>query len=164
MELFQAVYRQDQGTKGQTPGPTNLMFKMPDGRITEDVRDSPKNDTSKAVGPDGIHLAIAKQLPEALVKPRTQLFSASQEEGRLLVNWLASTVTPAHKCSDRDNCGGYRPVRVISIVLEIPRKGLSRQDTQSLGGQQVKEDEETWFVAQTFLTVQLDWLSGQLNG
>lgn len=40
------------------------------------------------------------------------------EEGTVSRYWLKSTVTPVHKCGDRDNCGSYSPVDLTSMVLE----------------------------------------------
>lgn len=88
LDFFQAVNRRGQGTQGQTPSPASLMVGVPDGAITEEeVWDSLKIPASKAAGPDEIHPALLKPPTEVLVKPRTQLFSASLDEGRLPLYW-----------------------------------------------------------------------------
>lgn len=75
-------------------------------------------EASKAPGLDGIDSAIAKPLANVLVKPRSQLFSASLDERPLLMDWLTSTVLPVHKVWDRNNCGGCGLVSHISIMMK----------------------------------------------
>lgn len=98
LELFQAVYKQEQGVQGQTASPVRLVVEMPDGAITEkEVWESLKNgDASKTVFLARIHTA----------------------------NWFTSTVIAVHEGGDRENCGSYSQVTVTFIELKTLEEAL----------------------------------------
>ena len=87
---------------------------------SEEVEDILKSlDTSKAVGPDGIHPRVLKESSSVLCKPLTDLFNFSLRKCIFPDSWKRANVVPIHKKSDKSLVDNYRPVSLLSIIGKV---------------------------------------------
>ena len=74
---------------------------------------------NKAVGPDLIHNRLLIKAADVLVKPLEMLLNRSLNEEKFPASWKIAHVTPIFKKGERDLCGNYRPVSLLSCVGKI---------------------------------------------
>ena len=76
-------------------------------------------DPNKAVGPDLIHNKLLIKAMDVIVKPLKILLNRSLNEEKFPSSWILAHVTPIYKKGERDLCGNYRPVSLLSCVGKI---------------------------------------------
>ena len=81
-----------------------------------------KLNSSKAPGPDNIHVNILKECSEFIAWPLNLIFNKSMTEGNLPSEWKEAHVKPLFKKRKRAYPADYRPVSLTSLgckLLEI---------------------------------------------
>ena len=81
-----------------------------------------KIDPNKAVGPDSVHNKILIKAVDVIATPLTMLLNRSLNEMKFPTSWKVANVTPIFKKGERDLCGNYRPVSLLSCVGKIMEK------------------------------------------
>ncbi|PKU37509.1 hypothetical protein llap_12187 [Limosa lapponica baueri] len=102
----------------QTPELADRGREQNEGPVIhrEVVRDLLQNlDTNKAMGPDGIHLRVLRELAEVLAEPLSIIYQQSWQTGEVPADWRLANVTPIHKKGWKDDPGNYRPVSLTSV-------------------------------------------------
>ena len=79
-------------------------------------------DTSKAYGPDGIPPRLLKEAMDILADPLSRLYNLSLRKERFPSMLKMANVLPIHKKDDKDTCGNYRPVSLLSANSKIFEK------------------------------------------
>ena len=74
---------------------------------------------NKAVGMDGIHTNIQKELSEEISLPLCMIFRKSLDEGVVPPDWRAADVVPLYKKGAKNHPSNYLPVSLISVVYKI---------------------------------------------
>ncbi len=94
-------------------------FETPD-ITTEQVRKQLQAlDTSKAMGPDGVHPRVLRELSSVLAIPLRIIFQTSMRTGIVPQSWKEANVTPIFKKGERAHPSNYRPVSLTSIVCKV---------------------------------------------
>ena len=68
----------------------------------------------------------------SIVGPLTHIFNQSLRTGIFPDEWKIAKVTPIHKADEKNVCGNYRPVSVISVVSKVFEKVVYEQLMQYL--------------------------------
>ena len=77
---------------------------------------------AKSCGPDECHPYILKKTADILSDPIYQLFTKSQQSGKLPKQWKEANVTCIFKKGDKSNPGNYRPVSLTFVVRKTLEK------------------------------------------
>ena len=65
---------------------------------------------SKAMGPDGIHLRVLKELAPEISEVMAHFFQQSINSGTIPNEWKNANICPLFKKNDRSTPSNYRPV------------------------------------------------------
>ncbi|VDP36607.1 unnamed protein product, partial [Echinostoma caproni] len=76
-------------------------------------------DRRKAAGPDEIHPALLGPLGSILAAPLARLFNLSIAAATLQQDWKVANVALIHKGGYRELATNYRPVSLLSVVLNV---------------------------------------------
>ena len=76
-------------------------------------------DTTKSYGPDEISPKFLKEGKDLLYEPLCTLFNLSLQHSKFPSSWKVANTMPIHKKDDRDICGNYRPVSLLSAMSKI---------------------------------------------
>lgn len=79
-------------------------------------------DTSKAMGPDGVHPKVIKEARDVLCKPITMLFNKSLSSGVVPNTWKTGNITALFKKGEKSDPGNYRPVSLTSVLCKLMEK------------------------------------------
>ncbi|KAK4826305.1 hypothetical protein QYF61_007152 [Mycteria americana] len=70
---------------------------------------------TQAMGPDGIHPRVLRELAEVLTKPLSIIYQQSWLNGEVPVDWRLANATPIYKKGRKEDPGNYRPVSLTSV-------------------------------------------------
>ena len=73
---------------------------------------------SKSPGPDKIPTKLLKDAIETICQPLAIVFNASLEKGTFPDIWKVARITPVFKSGQKSNLSNYRPISVLSVLLE----------------------------------------------
>jgi hypothetical protein len=76
-------------------------------------------DPHKAMGPDGIHPRVLKQLASSIAPALQHIFQKSLNSGQIPEDWRKANVSPIYKKGERYNPANYRPVSLTCICSKI---------------------------------------------
>uniref|UniRef100_A0A8C3D114 Reverse transcriptase domain-containing protein n=1 Tax=Cairina moschata TaxID=8855 RepID=A0A8C3D114_CAIMO len=94
-------------------------------------------DVCKAMGPDGIHPRILRELAEELAKLLSIIYQQSWLSGDFPVDWRLANVMPIYKKGQRADPGNYRPVSLTSVQGKLMEQIILSVITQHLQDNQV---------------------------
>ena len=77
---------------------------------------------NKAVGPDFVHNKMLIKAVDVIAGPLVVLFNRSLSEQKFPMSWKMANVTPIFKKGERELCGNYRPVSLLSCVSKVFEK------------------------------------------
>ncbi|KAK4824798.1 hypothetical protein QYF61_019466 [Mycteria americana] len=90
---------------------------------TEIVRDQLYQlNVHKAMGPDGIHPRVLKELADVMAGPLSIIYQRSWESGEVPADWNPANIIPIYKNGMREDPGNYRPVSLTSVPGKIMEK------------------------------------------
>ncbi len=75
-------------------------------------------DVKKSTGADGISALMLKKTAYSIVPSLSKVFNLSIRSGKVPRDWKFARVVPIPKSGDRENPTNYRPISVISKILE----------------------------------------------
>jgi len=78
-----------------------------------------KLNPSKAAGPDELQTRILQETAETIVKPCTDLFNQSLQEGTVPKEWKRANVVPIFKKGRKTDPSNYRPISLLPIISKI---------------------------------------------
>ncbi|GAB0181371.1 mitochondrial enolase superfamily member 1 [Grus japonensis] len=76
-------------------------------------------DTHKAVGLDGIHPRVLRELAEVLTKPLSTISHQSWLTREVPVDWRLANVTPIYKKGQKEDLGNYRSVSLTPVLGKV---------------------------------------------
>ena len=116
------------GEDDELPSLDEAETSIPQLLITEEmVIDVVKSlNLNKAVGPDQIHNRLIVKAISVIAQPLVNLFNRSLNEHEFPDSWKIANVTPIYKKGDRDVCGNYRPVSLLSCIGKIMEKCVQK--------------------------------------
>ena len=74
--------------------------------------------SSKAMGPDGIHGKMLKNCSKGLAGPLSKLFQICYYNCKLPSDWKSAHVVPVHKKGSKTDVENYRPISLTSLVVK----------------------------------------------
>ena len=86
-----------------------------------------KLNASKSSGPDRIPVSLLKDSSEIIASYLTYIYNCSLLSGILPDDWKKARVSPIYKSGDKQECGNYRPISVLSVVAKIFEKLVGGQ-------------------------------------
>ena len=86
-----------------------------------------KTKSGKASGPDEIPGRLLKDSAYVLTPYLKLIFNLSLSEGIFPNDWKIAKVAPVHKSGQKDGCGNYRPISVLSLVSKLFEKLVYEQ-------------------------------------
>ena len=94
---------------------------MADIQISEDGVEKLLKDLNphKAMGPDGLHPRILKQLASTIAPTLQIIFQKSISTGRVPSDWKQANISPIFKKGERYNAANYRPVSLTCICSKL---------------------------------------------
>ena len=81
---------------------------------------------NKATGPDTIHNRLLIAAADVISEPLTNLFNRSLNESKFPSQWKIANVTPIHKEEQKELCGNYRPISLLSCVFKVLERCVPR--------------------------------------
>ena len=81
----------------------------------------------KAAGPDNISAKLLKDSASVTLPLLTKIFNLSLSEGVFPDDWKNARVSPIYKSGDKEECGNYRPISVLSVVSKLFEKLVYKQ-------------------------------------
>ena len=121
---FSSVFTTDDPSDfpDQTPWHEDLRHPdIADIQISEDGVEKLLKDLNphKAMGPDGLHPRILKQLASTIAPTLQVIFQKSINTGRVPSDWKQANVSPIFKKGERYNAANYRPVSLTCICSKL---------------------------------------------
>ena len=121
---FSSVFTTDDPSDfpDQTPWHEDLRHpEIADIQISEDGVEKLLKDLNphKAMGPDGLHPRILKQLASTIAPTLQVIFQKSINTGRVPSDWKQANVSPIFKKGERYNAANYRPVSLTCICSKL---------------------------------------------
>ncbi|KFW75832.1 hypothetical protein N305_11383, partial [Manacus vitellinus] len=89
-------------------------------------------DPHKAMGPDGIHPRVMKELVEELAKPLSIIYQQSWLTGEVANDLKLANVTPIRQKGWKEDLGNYRPVSLTSVPGKVMEQIILSAITQHL--------------------------------
>ncbi|RYE21894.1 MAG: hypothetical protein EOP45_09010, partial [Sphingobacteriaceae bacterium] len=106
------------------------FFELGDIFILEELL---KTDTSKGVGPDGIHPLVLKNCASTLSDPLSIIFNESLRLGRFPNQWKSYSVRPIFKKGSRSDVENYRCIAKLPTVAKFFEHLITIQLTNLIG-------------------------------
>ncbi|KFO84021.1 hypothetical protein N320_11586, partial [Buceros rhinoceros silvestris] len=94
-------------------------------------------DVPKAMGPDGIHPRVLRELAEVLTKPLSTIYQQSWLNREVQIDWRLANVTPIYKKGWKEDPGNSRPVILTSEPGKVMEHITLSAITWHLQGNQV---------------------------
>ena len=129
--------------------------------------------TTKSSGYDKISVKLLQAAGNSIVGPLTHIFNQSLRTGIFPDEWKIAKITPIHKADEKNLCGNYRPVSVISVVSKVFEKVVYEQLMQYLEQHKIISKVQSGFRANhstktSLLHLTNEWLrnmdAGLING
>lgn len=121
----------------------------------------------KAMGPDGVHPRVLKELREVVAEPLAILFSQSLETGEVPKDWRTADVVPLYKSGNKEEAGNYRPVSLTSVVGKIMEALLKERLVEHLVVNGLQDPRQHGFTrgrsCQTNLVEFFDWVTREVD-
>ena len=83
--------------------------------------------SKKSSGLDGISARLLKDGIHNIAGPLVDIFNLSLRTAIFPDDWKLAKVTPVFKDGNRNDCGNYRPISVISVVAKVFEKLVYQQ-------------------------------------
>ena len=83
--------------------------------------------SKKSSGLDGISAKLLKDAAHNIAGPLVDIFNLSLRTGIFPDDWKLAKVTSVFKDGNRNICGNYKPISVISVVAKVFEKLVYRQ-------------------------------------
>ena len=112
-------------------------------------------DNKKAVGPDLVHNKILTAASEAICAPLTGLFNRSLREAKFPSVWKTAHVTPIYKKGDKQSCGNYRPISLLSCIGKVLEKCVQQHVLTYLVDNNLLTDAQSGFIPKDSTVFQL---------
>ena len=89
--------------------------------ITEEVvkKKIGKLKQDKSPGPDGFYPRVIKELEEEIAPHFYEIYKASMQQRKAVVDWKLQNITPIFKKGAKDDPGNYRPISLTSVPGKI---------------------------------------------
>ena len=129
--------------------------------------------TSKSCGPDKISATLLKNFCEISAHYLTLIYNCSLVTGIFPDDWKLARVSPIYKSGDKQQCGNYRPISVLSVAAKVFEKLVSDQLNDYLRRKSILTESQSGFTkgystASSLLTTTNSWLiymdSGLIDG
>ena len=127
----------------------------------------------KAAGPDNISAKLLKDSVSVTLPLLTKIFNLSLSEGVFPDDWKNAQVSPIYKSGDKEECGNYRPISVLSVVSKLFEKLVYKQIYSYLDENNVLTSFQSGFrkghsISTSLLNTTNTWLvnmdQGLING
>jgi hypothetical protein len=101
------------------------------------------------------------------------IFNLSLSEGKFPIDWKKARVSPIFKSGNREECGNYRPISILSVISKIFEKIVFDQLSQYLITNKILTDYQSGFrkgysTCSSLLRTTNEWLvnmdKGLING
>ena len=123
---------------------------------TDTVKEVLKNlDGKKAVGPDLVHNKVLIATAEVICEPLTYLFNRSLTEGKFPACWKRAHVTPIFKKGNKQECGNYRPISLLSCIGKVLEKYVQSHVFSYLMENNLLTTAQSGFIPQDSTVYQL---------
>ena len=118
---------------------------------------------SKSSDQDKIPVKILKDSSDVRVSYLTYIFNCSLLSGIFPDDWELARVSPTYKSGDKQQCGNYRPISVLSVVVKIFEKLVCGQLNHYLKENQILTKFQSGFreshsTISTLLSTTNSWL------
>ena len=145
------------GTDDELPILEESGVILPQLVITEEmILDVIKNlNPNKAVGPDLVHNKLLIKGADVIAKPLEILLNRSLNEEKFPAQWKLANVTPIYKKGERDLCGNYRPVSLLSCVGKIMERCVQNHIFRFLKSNNLLTSCQSGFIPGDSTTFQL---------
>ncbi|KFZ47660.1 hypothetical protein N321_04245, partial [Antrostomus carolinensis] len=87
-------------------------------------------DIHRAMGPDGVHPRVLRELAEVLAKPLSIIYQQSWLTGEVPLDWRLANLTLIYKKGRREDPGNYRPVSLTSVPGKVMEQIILSAITQ----------------------------------
>ena len=123
----------------------------------------------KSSGLDGISAKLLKDAAHNIAGPLVDIFNLSLRTGIFPDDWKLAKVTPVFKDGNRNICGNYRPISVISVVAKVFEKLVYQQLKSFMIKNNILMDLQSGFRAKhstetTLLSSTNEWLCNMDKG
>jgi len=121
----------------------------------------------KAMGPDGMHPLVLRELRDVIAQPLQMIFTSSINTGIVPEVWKTAHVSAIFKkgpASARKDPGNYRPVSLTSVVCKLLEKIVKVWITDHMTRNDLFSRDQYGFMSSRSTTLQLlkvmeDWTS-----
>jgi hypothetical protein len=125
--------------------------------------------SKKSLGLDGISTRLLKDAAHIIADPIANIFNLSLQTTIFPDDWKLSKVTPVFKDGNKNDCGNYRPISVISVVAKIFEKLVYKQLKSFMTINNIFVEQQSGFRAQhstetTLLSSTNEWLYNMDKG
>ncbi len=126
---------------------------------------------NKGAGLDKIPPKIIKDSAVVIAPYLNHIFNLSLSEGKFPDDWRKAEVSPIFKSGNREECGSYRPISILSAISKIFEKIVFDQLSQYLITNNILTDYQSGFrkgYSTLFFRTTNEWLvnidKGLING
>ena len=125
--------------------------------------------SKKSSGLDGISARLLKDGIHNIAGPLVDIFNLSLRTAIFPDDWKLAKVTPVFKNGNRNDCGNYRQISVISVVAKVFEKLVYQQLKSFMTINNVLVDQQSGFRFQhstetTLLSSTNEWLYNMDRG
>ena len=111
-------------------------------RVREKIR---KLNANKSPGPDGFYPREIKEVENELAPHFYDIFKASLEQTKSVMDWKLQNITPLFKKGSKNNPGNYRPVSLTSVPGKMLESIIAEDITQHLESNNLISDSQHGF-------------------
>ena len=112
-------------------------------------------DPHKAMGPDGLHPRVLKQLAPAIAPILKQIFQKSIDTGEVPNDWKEANVSPIFKKGQRYNPANYRPVSLTCLCSKVMEHIITKHMVTHLENNNILYDLQHGFRSKRSTETQL---------
>ena len=125
--------------------PKNVVFEFKPLSTNDVTTALNKLKVSKSSGPDKMSTKILKDANEVCVPYLTYIFNCSLNSGIFPDEWKIARVSPIYKSGDKEMCGNYRPISVLSVTAKLFEKLVCDQLNCYLRENQILTNSQSGF-------------------
>ena len=153
--------------------PVNCIFEFKIISVGEVEAVLNKLKTSKSCGQDKIPSTLLKDSCEISAYYLTFIYNCSLATGIFPDDWKVARISPIYKSGDKQECGNYRPISVLSVAAKVFEKLMSDQLNGYLRKENILTKSQSGFrkghsTTSSLLSTTNSWLinmdSGLING